>query len=284
MPLRPESVLGFDPVPTDPSAAIELASTVHAVVGALVEGQRALELSVRTGTVWDGALGAPVAAVVRGLAGQLGELADLLIACRESLDEWRLGLQSRRSEVAAIVESISTLPDGSEPAARRGRLVAHAREIEGEQRAADGRLRSAFEELRASAEKRSQVDLEHELAEAVRALDSAVESWVASEGSQLVRTALALGEVAALTTVISELVGVADLDRAPGDAEGVAEIVSRSPAAHRLVRALHRRWSELAPAGLPPATFARDRATTELTGALAGRLAGGELDGEDSRT
>jgi hypothetical protein len=81
-----------------------------------------------------------------------------------------------------------------------------------------------------------------------------------------------LGEVAALTTVISELVGVAALDRTPGEAAGVRDIISRSPAAHRLIKALHQRWLEVAPA-LPEATFGRDR-RTELADAIAGRLSG----------
>jgi hypothetical protein len=98
-----------------------------------------------------------------------------------------------------------------------------------------------------------------------------VEEWIATEGPDLLRTAVALGEVAALTTVISELVGVAALDRAPGESAEVRELAARSPAAHRLIRALQQRWLEMAPV-LPEATFGHGR-RTQLADAIAGRLA-----------
>ena len=50
-----------------------------------------------------------------------------------------------------------------------------------------------------------------------------------------------------MTTVISELVGVTTLDRQPGDDDAVRQIISRSPAAHRLVKALQQQWSSSSP-------------------------------------
>jgi hypothetical protein len=79
-----------------------------------------------------------------------------------------------------------------------------------------------------------------------------------------------LGEVAGLTTVISELVGIAALGRKPGDAAGVREIIARSPGSHRLIRALRRQWLEVAPATLPEATFS-SRSSGAITDILSGR-------------
>lgn len=70
--------------------------------------------------------------------------------------------------------------------------------------------------------------------------------------------------------MISELVGIAALGRNPGEAEGVSEIIARSPGSHRLIRALRQQWLEVAPMTLPEATFAVRR-----SGGLADAVAGG---------
>ncbi|MBA2774226.1 MAG: hypothetical protein H0U36_09320, partial [Nocardioidaceae bacterium] len=95
----------------------------------------------------------------------------------------------------------------------------------------------------------------------------------AAEAPELLRTAIALGEVAGLTTVISELVGIAALGRKPGEAAGVSDIIARSPGSHRLIRALRRQWLEVAPAALPEATFAI-RQSGGLNRRMSGRRAG----------
>jgi hypothetical protein len=141
---------------------------------------------------------------------------------------------------------------------RRTRLISTAREIGAEHERAARDLAGVFEDLSATmAELEAGADdFAAELDHALLALTAAVEDWIDAEGPELIRTAIALGEVAGLTTVISELVGIAALGRNPEDAEGVTEIVARSPGSHRLIRALRRQWQEVAPTSLPPASFA----------------------------
>jgi len=97
----------------------------------------------------------------------------------------------------------------------------------------------------------------------------AVDAWIETEGLELLRSAGSLTEVAGLTTVISDLVGVAALSRRPVDAAGASTVVAGGPAAHRLIKALHQRWLEVAPESLPNATFASTR-RTDLLDALDG--------------
>lgn len=276
--MRPEAVLGFDPAPGDPTAVDRLAETLHKLIRALVESRASLDALGPAGSVWEGPTGAPVAALVRRYSLQLGELEEALVGCRSAVDEWRLGLADRNERTGDLVERIADLADEEDAAGRREELTSRARDLEAEHQRAARDLALSFEQLSATVERLSSgdQDLADELDAAVRAMVQAVEEWVATEGPELIRTAVALGEVAALTTVISELVGVAALDRAPGDGAGVRDIISRSPGAHRLIKALHQRWLEVAPA-LPEATFERDR-RTELADAIAGRLAGDQAE------
>jgi hypothetical protein len=275
--MRPDAVLGFDPAPGDPSSVDRLSEILHKVIRGLVETRLVLDALGPAGSVWDGAVGAPVVALLRRYSLRLRELEDALLGCLTTLDGWKTGVEERQSRVRDIVNVIADLA-GESAEERRDQQLARAREVDVEhQRAARG-VAAAFEELSATVERlgRSDNDLADEVDAAVRAMAQAVEDWVESEGPELVRTAVALGEVAALTTVISELVGVAALDRTPGDDAGVREIISRSPGAHRLIKALQQQWLEVAP-DLPEASFGRDR-PSELAESIAGRLAGGEAD------
>jgi hypothetical protein len=273
--MRADVVLGFDPAPGNPAWVGGVAEAVRTVIRGLVEARAALDALGPAGSVWDGAVGAPVLALVRRYSLQLGELEEALIGCLTSLDGWRADLEERQARVRDLVDAVAELA-GEGADARRDQLLVRARAIEAEHGRAARGVATVFEELSGAAEAvtRADTDLAEELAGAVRAMISAVEEWVETEGPELVRTAVALGEVAALTTVISELVGVAALDRRPGDDAAVQEIISRSPAAHRLVKALRQQWLELAPT-LPEASFGRDR-RSELADSIAGRLAGDE--------
>ena len=143
--------------------------------------------------------------------------------------------------------------------------------MEHDRAAAD--LAAAFEELSGAVEQivRADDDLAGELDRALVALTAAIDAWMEAEAPELLRTAIALGEVAGLTTVISELVGIAALGRKPGDAMGVGEVIARSPGSHRLIRALRRQWLEVAPATLPEATFASRSSSGAISDILSGR-------------
>jgi hypothetical protein len=160
--------------------------------------------------------------------------------------------------------------------------MARARAVQEDHEAGASRLVVAFEELSSTVERtsRSLGDLAADLDAALRALGAAVERWVDEDGPAVARTAVELGDVAGLTTVIAELVGVAALHRPPDEGAGVKAVAGRAPGAHRLVKALHRQWLDVAPEQLREASFAADHRATGLAESIAGRLAGDEPGGE----
>lgn len=293
--MRAEVILGFDPAPADVSALVGVCAGLRSAVYALAETRSRLDRLGRTGSVWDGAAGAPLAALLRRFSARTSALEESLVDCLHAVDVWREGVEERKAQVAEIVSAVAEL--GGDPAGsgRRTRLLALARElgIDHERAAAD--LAAAFEELSTSIEQvvDPHDDLPAELDRALLGLSAAVEDWMAAEAPELLRTALTLGEVAGLTTVISELIGIAALGRNPGEAEGVSELVARSPGSHRLIKALRQQWRDVAPAALPEATFARRRSpglaqalagrrTAEVTSAVAAALGDGSASSLDS--
>jgi hypothetical protein len=256
--MRADTILGFDPAPGDPSALVSLSDVLRRTTRAFVEARAGLDRLGRTGSVWDSPAGAPIATMLRVYSRRLLALEEALLDSMRAVDLWREGLQRRQDQVADIVAAVADVAGRSEAHDRRTRLIASAREIAAEHDRAARDLAGVFEDLSSTVTRVStgDDDLAADLDRALLALAAAVEDWIEAEGPELVRTAMALGEVAGLTTVISELVGIAALGRNPGEAEGVSEIIARSPGSHRLVRALRRQWHEIAPAALPPATFA----------------------------
>lgn len=271
--MRPDAILGFDPAPGDPVTLARLSDALRASIRGLVESRAALDALGRSGSVWDGPVGAPIVSLLRRYSLQVSTLEESLIGCLTAVDEWRVHVGERQGEVADLVELVADLAGVAGSEERRTRLIGQAREIGSEHERAARVLGTAFEELSATVEYLGRADAEiaSGVDAALLALAAAVEAWVDAEGPELVRTAVALGEVAALTAVISELVGITVSDRVPAAGEGVHDAISQSPAAHRLMRALGRRWLAVDPASLPEATFAR-RQRSELTDAIAGRL------------
>jgi len=290
--MRADVILGFDPAPADLSALVGVSAGLRSAAHALIETRTGLDRLGRTGSVWDGAAGAPLAALLRRFSARTSALEESLVDCLHAVDVWREGVKAQVAEIVSAVAELGGDPAGS---GRRTRLIALARElgIDHERAAAD--LAAAFEELSTSIEQvvDPHDDLPAELDRALLGLSAAVEDWMAAEAPELLRTALTLGEVAGLTTVISELIGIAALGRNPGEAEGVSELVARSPGSHRLIKALRQQWRDVAPAALPEATFARRRSpglaqalagrrTAEVTSAVAAALGDGSASSLDS--
>jgi hypothetical protein len=269
--VRPDLVLGFDPTPSDPHRLVVLSDAVRKVVRTLVQSRAELGPIGRTGSVWDGPVGAPIAALLRRFSLQMSALEESLVDCLQAVDNWREGTEQRQAQVANIVASVADLAGDPTTEDRRTRLIAAARELGVEHDRAAADLTGAFEELSGAVEQivRADDDLAGELDRALMALTAAIDDWIAAEAPELLRTAIALGEVAGLTTVISELVGIAALGRKPGEAAGVSDIIARSPGSHRLIRALRRQWLEVAPAALPEATF-----SIRQSGGLESRMSG----------
>ncbi len=271
--MRVDLVLGFDPAPSEPQQLVMLSDTLRKVIRALVQARSELGNIGCTGSVWDGPVGAPIAALLRRYSLQMSALEESLVECLQAVDSWREGVEQRQSQVTSIVASVADLAGDAAAADRRTRLIATARELGVEHDRAAADLAAAFEELSGAVEQivRTDDDLAGELDRALVALTAAIDDWMAAEAPELLRTAIALGEVAGLTTVISELVGIAALGRKPGDAVGVGEVISRSPGSHRLIRALRRQWLEVAPATLPQATFASRSSPGSMSDILSGR-------------
>ena len=273
--MRADVVLGFDPSPSDPQQLAVVHDALRRTVRALAEARSRLDGLGRTGSVWDGAAGAPIATLLRRYSRRLSAIEESVIDCLQALEAWTARTHERQEQVAEIVAAVAELAElAGDPAAgdRRTRLIATARELGREHDRAAGDLAAAFEELSAAVVQiaRADDDLAGELDRAMLALHAAVEEWITAEAPELLRTAMALGQVAGLTTVISELVGIAALGRSPGEAAGVGEIIARTPGSHRLIRALRQQWLEVAPDTLPEATFAV-RSPGGLAEAVAGR-------------
>ncbi len=269
--MRPELILGFDPTPSDPQRLVVLSDALRKVIRTLAQSRAELERIGRTGSVWDGPAGAPIAALLRRYSLQMSALEESLVDCLQAVDNWREGVEQRQAQVANIVAAVSDLAGDATTQDRRTRLIAAARELGVEHDRAAADLTGAFEELSGAVEQivRADDDLAGELDRALIALTAAIDDWIAAEAPELLRTAIALGEVAGLTTVISELVGIAALGRKPGEAAGVSDLIARSPGSHRLIRALRRQWLEVAPAALPEATF-----SIRQSGGLESRMSG----------
>jgi ABC-type transporter Mla subunit MlaD len=279
--MRPETILGFDPAPGRIAGLVAVSDVLRRSIRGLVDARAGLDRLGRTGSVWDGPSGAPIATLLRHYTRQLSVLEEALLDCMQAVDQWRDGVEQRQAQVADIVAAVAETSGEPEAQDRRTRLLSSAREIGAEHERAARDLAGVFEDLSTTvAELEAGADdFAAELDHALLALTAAVEDWIDAEGPELIRTAIALGEVAGLTTVISELVGIAALGRNPEEAEGVSAIVARSPGSHRLIRALRRQWQEVAPTSLPPASFAI-RPRPALDSLLEGRTqAGGDAGG-----
>ncbi len=253
--MRPELILGFDPTPSDPQRLVVLSDALRKVIRTLAQARAELERIGRTGSVWDGPAGALIAALLRRYSLQMSALEESLVDCLQAVDNWREGAEQRQAQVANIVAAVADLAGDPAPEDRRTRLVAAAGELGVEHDRAAADLTGAFEELSGAVEQivRADDDLAGELDRALIASTAAIDEWIAAEAPELLRTAIALGEVAGLTTVISELVGIAALGRKPGEAAG----------RERHHRAQPRRWPSgcrAAPSSVRPSVPSSSRA------------------------
>lgn len=278
--MRADLVLGFDPAPADPRSVVAVGDGVRRAVRALTAARDQLDRLGRAGSVWEGPAGAPVVDLLRRLSSRFFVLEEALIGCLQAVDRWHMLAGDHQERVADLVAAVADLAGDDDGGERRTRLLDAARELAAEHERGARDLAVAFEGLSATVERlrAGEDDLAGDLHRALAALEAAVEQWIEDEAAELLRTVAALGEVAALTTVISEIVGLASLQRRPGEAAGVSQIVARSPSSHRLIRALRQQWVEQAPIALPESTFAASR-SSGLTGAVSGRLSRGLDDG-----
>lgn len=138
--MRADLILGFDPVPADETSLVSLSHGLRTVIRALVEARLGLGQLGRSGSVWDGPAGAPVATLLRRYSQQLSALEEPLVDYLRVVDVWRYGSQERQGQVAEIVEAVADLAGQPDADDRRTRLIATAAEIGlDHERAASGR-------------------------------------------------------------------------------------------------------------------------------------------------
>lgn len=260
--MRPELILGFDPAPADRAQLSALQDALRAVVRGVVAARgRVVALLGRSGPVWDGAAAAPVAGPLQRLVQRHTTLEEALVDVLRVLEVWETGVVRRQDRAEEVVAAVADLAGDETAKQRRAGLIQQGRELAAEHERAAADLRrglESFSEAVASLAA-SDDDLPADLDRALTGLETAVEEWIEAEGPELLRTARSLAEVVELTTVVSELVGIAALGRTPGDAHGVGALVARSPASYRLVRALRQQWADLPPEALADASFADRR-------------------------
>lgn len=277
--MRPERFLGLDPAPGDLAGADVLLGALREVVRGLVEARGRVDAQLADDGVWSGPVAGPLADALGALSRRLRLYEDVVVDVARAVDGWRTGLASRTDRTAELVEQASRLGgEADEPVAetRQQALRAAVAEVQDDHHAAAEQLARSLDEVRATLQGAEALRLADQVDHATEVLLATVEEWVVAQAAEVTATAASLVQVAGLTAVVSELVGVAGLDRVPLDDADVAEVAGRGAGAHRLLAALGRAWTDVAPTSLPIATFAvvGGSAGSVLTDRVQGRAAG----------
>lgn len=276
--MRPERFLGSDPAPGDLSSVDRIGGALRAVVLALAESRLKVEALVSPQSVWQGAVARPVVTALTDLTARLRALEDAAVDFAQALEAWRTGLVTRQQRRAELTERISQLAGRPDAEDERERVLAEVPRLAAEHAADGAALMAAADGL---AEVLVDTDDDSELAtdldRGVNAVIVAVEDWIAESAAELIATAESLSDTAGLTTVVSQILGVAG-DEVPDEVEGVRRLASVSAGAHRLRLALRRSWASLAPDQLPTASFAATGSNRRA--AISDRLSGEPTDAE----
>lgn len=275
--MRPERFLGTDPSPGDLSSVDRIGGALRGIVLALTQSRQKVETLAGPQSIWQGPHARPLVSALTDMAARLRVLEDATVDFAQAVEAWRTGLVTRQQRTTELTETISQLAGRPEAEEERQRVIADAQALAAEH-AADGvALMGAADRL---AELLTDTDDEGELAagldRGVTAILVAVEEWIAESAAELIATAESLSDTASLTTVVSQILGVAG-DEAPDEAENVRRLASVSAGAHRLRLALRRSWASLAPEELPAASFAE---TGSRPAGISDRLQGGGADSD----
>lgn len=257
--MRPERFLGVDPAPGDLAGTDVLIASLREVVRELVEARGRIDAQLPADGVWSGPVAAPLTEAFVGLSRRLLLYEDVVVDVARAVDGWRAGLAARTDRTAELVEQASRLGGqgaDAEAEGRRQALQMAVAEVQRDHEAAAQTLHRQLDEVRATLQVADALGLADQVDRAGDAVLAAVEEWVREQAAEVTATAESLVQVAGLTTVVTELVGVTGLDRAPLEGDGVAEVAGHGAGAHRLLAALGRAWTDVAPTSLPIATFA----------------------------
>jgi hypothetical protein len=275
--MRPERFLGTDPAPGDLGSVDRIGGAMRAIVLALTQARQKIETLAGPQSIWQGTHARPLVTALTDLAARLRVLEDGAVDFAQAVEVWRVGLVARQQRTAELTETISQLAGRPDAETERQRVLAEAQALAAEHTADSVALISAADVL---AELLTDTDDEGDLAagldSGVSAIMVAVEEWIAESAAELIATAESLSDTAGLTTVVSQILGVAG-DEAPDEAENVRRLASVSAGAHRLRLALRRSWASLAPEDLPAASFTEAGSRRDE---ISDRLGGGGVDVE----
>ena len=273
--MRPERFLGTDPAPGDLGSVDRIGGALRAVVLALSQSRQRVEGLTGPQSIWQGPHARPIVTSLADLAAQLRVLEDAVVDFAQAIEAWRVGLVARQERATELTETISQLAGRPDADDERQRVLAEVQVLAAEHTSDGVALISAADVLAEVLTDTDSSELAGGIERGVTAILVAVEEWIAESAAELLATAESLSDTAGLTTVVSQILGVAG-DEAPDEAENVRRLASVSAGAHRLRLALRRSWASLAPEDLPVASFVEAGSRQP---AISDRL-GGAVDAE----
>lgn len=277
--MNPERFLGSDPTPGDLAGIDQVLAVVREVVVVLSETRQRIDEVIGPDSIWQGSEVEPIVDGVSAMSMRLRTLHEAVVAFGGAWQEWRQGVATRQDATAELVEEMSQLAgvDDVEPRREDVRKRAAALATRHEQEATE--LVGACEDLIAIASAKHDDDVAALLGRGFTGLREAVEAWLREASAEVRRTTGELDEVAEVTAVVPQLVGVGA--RADGISSQKAwEIAAKAPASYRLQEVLRRDWSGARPPGLHPASF-EGRGLRSSGRAIAERIRGITRSGDD---
>lgn len=279
--MNPERFLGSDPTPGDLVGIDEVLSAVRDVVVVLAETRQRIDEAIGPDSIWQGSEVEPIVDGMAAMSTRLRTLEDAVVAFGAAWRDWRQGVAGRQDATAELVEEMSQLAGVDDAEARREDVRKRAAAIatRHEQEAAE--LVGACEDLIAvvSVKRDGDVDVAAMLGRGFTGLREAVEAWLREASDEVRRTTGELADVAEVTAVAPQLVGVGST------ANGISsqkawEIAANAPASYRLQEVLRRDWSNVRAPALRSASFA-GRGIRSSSRAIADRIRGITRESDD---
>lgn len=270
--MNPERFLGSDPTPGDLAGIDQVLSTVRDVVVVLVETRQRIDAAIGPDSIWQGSEVEPIVDGMTAMSARLRTLEQAVVAFAGTWQEWRQGVAARQDATAELVEEMSQLAGIADVEPRREdvRRRAAALALRHEQEATE--LVGGCEDLIATVSAKPDDDVAAMLGRGFTGLREAVETWLREASDEVRRTTGELDDVADVTAVAPQLVGVGVGSDGISSARAW-EIAAKAPASHRLQEVLRRDWSGTRTPTLRPASFA-GRAVRSSGQAIADRIRG----------
>lgn len=253
--MNPERFLGSDPTPGDLAGIDEVLSVVREVVVVLAETRQRIEEAIGPDSIWQGSEVEPIVDGMSAMSARLRTLETAVVAFGSAWQEWRQGVAARQDATAELVDEMSQLAGIADADARRDDVRQRATLLTAQHEQEAAGLVGACEDLIAVVSVKHDGDIAAMLGRGFAGLREAVEVWLREASDEVRRTTGELTDVAEVTAVAPQLVGVGVA------AEGISsqkawEIAKSAPASYRLQEVLRRDWSSVRAPTLPSASFA----------------------------